>query len=580
MQEELANANNLWVFRDGKVATPGSVLHRELSQAVASLFSSHPTTRITIDALLRAGEFESALADSGPDPIPSIERLTDRLAHCLWDENSEALSRLPESLEDLQQISVPNTLRVSPTEGFAYYALHPLDVARFADHVAQDYPSAAVVGIRSIGTTLSAIVLAALERGGRRADRITIRPTGHPYARVTQFTAEQLRWVEARLAAGAKFLVVDEGPGRSGSSFLSVAEALESAGVPVDRILLIGSRPIDPADLCAADAPSRWRRFRFVWPQSTMYARFHEDIYIGGGLWREALSNMPAQHWPCCWPQMERFKFLSSDRKWIYKFDGFGRFGEDVLQRSQRIADAGLGPPAEHAGDGMIRTPRVQGEILDRNCVSRTVLDRIADYCAFRANEFPARNAPASQLQDMVRFNVQQEFGVEPDLALSPLSPTHLIVDDGRMQPHEWVIGSDGKLMKFDACTHGDDHFFPGPTDIAWDLAGTVVEWRLDKDATEFLLSRYYQLTGDSVGSRLAPFLLAYSVFRMGYCKMALSSVLGTSEYARLQRAAEHYRQFAHGILRQTGHAHAAQKIRHTSVSPAASLENQAGPAA
>ena len=33
--------------------------------------------------------------------------------------------------------------------------------------------------------------------------------------------------------------------------------------------------------------------------------------------------------------------------------------------------------------------------------------------------------------------------------------------------------------MKVDAAAHGDDHGFPGPVDVAWDLAGAVVEWEL-----------------------------------------------------------------------------------------------------
>jgi hypothetical protein len=549
MQEPLGNANNLWVFRDGKAAVSGNTLRRQLTDATTSVLIGTPTTRRTINALLRAGEFESALGDTIPEHVSPAETLTNLLARCLWDD-AAALAQLSDAAARLHSIPVPEELRVSPPEGFAYYALHPMDFAKLADHVAEQSGSAAIIGIRSIGTTLSAIVLAAFQRKRLSADRITVRPQGHPYDRVTRFTAEQIRWLETRLAAGSRFLVVDEGPGRSGSSFLSVAEFLERAGVPVDRITLIGSRPIDPDDLCATDAPARWRRFRFVWPRPAMYARFDHDIYVGGGEWRKTLLNRPSSDWPCCWPQMERFKFLSADRKWLYKFDGFGHFGEDVLQRVERIADRGFGPPAEYGGDGMIQYPFIGGEILDRSCVSRTLLDRIAEYCAFRASEFRVLHAPSSQVAEMLRFNVHEEFGLNLDLDLSPLSSTNTLAD-GRMQPHEWAIATNGELLKFDGCTHGDDHFFPGPTDIAWDLAGAIIEWDLDDHAAAFLLSRYYHLTGDNVTSRLRPFLLAYSVFRMSYCMMALSSVAGTPDHSRLERAAELYRRIAQRQLEE-----------------------------
>ncbi len=442
-------------------------------------------------------------------------------------------------------MSLPEQLRVSPPEGFAYYGLHPIDFATLADSVGEESGPAAIIGIRSIGTTLSAIVLAAIHRRGKPGTRITVRPTGHPYDRVTRFTPEQLTWIESQLGAGSNFLVVDEGPGRSGSSFLSVAEALERAGVPAASIILIGSRPISPDQLCATNAAARWNRFRFVHPTPNAYHRFEGDIYIGGGAWRKELLKMDSSRWPACWQQMERFKFLSADRKTIFKFEGFGRFGEEVLQRAQSLAQSGFGPSAEYAGDGMIQYPVVPGTVLDRNSISPAVLDWVAEYCAFRVNHFRMPTAPPTQLPEMVRFNVQQEFGVEPNTDVSRLCSANPILVDGRMQLHEWILRPDGRLIKVDGSSHGDDHFFPGPTDIAWDLAGVIVEWDLDKDAVDLLLSAYCRRTGDDSRDRIKPFLLAYSIFRMGHCKMALSSVAGTPEYARLQHAAAHYRSVA-----------------------------------
>jgi hypothetical protein len=58
---------------------------------------------------------------------------------------------------------------------------------------------------------------------------------------------------------------------------------------------------------------------------------------------------------------------------------------------------------------------------------------------------------------------------------------------DGRMLPHEWLITEAG-YKKTDALDHHDDHFFPGAQDIAWDLAGAAVEFRMSPDA---LVDRY-----------------------------------------------------------------------------------------
>ena len=59
-----------------------------------------------------------------------------------------------------------------------------------------------------------------------------MRPEGHPFDRILRWSDKQLAWFAKASRADAMFVIVDEGPGLSGSSFLSVAEALCDAGVP------------------------------------------------------------------------------------------------------------------------------------------------------------------------------------------------------------------------------------------------------------------------------------------------------------------------------------------------------------
>ena len=141
----------------------------------------------------------------------------------------------------------------------------------------------------------------------------------------------------------------------------------------------------------------------------------------------------------------------------------------------------------------------------------------------------------------MLRFNLREEFGVELSAQNCELRIAKPVIADGRMLPHKWM-DSDGALLKVDTAAHGDDHFFPGPTDIAWDLAGTIVEWELAPDAARFLLDSYFRLTGDDAQPRLPNYLLAYSVFRTAFCKMAAASMQGSEEEARLVREHHRYR--------------------------------------
>jgi hypothetical protein len=144
----------------------------------------------------------------------------------------------------------------------------------------------------------------------------------------------------------------------------------------------------------------------------------------------------------------------------------------------------------------------------------------------------------------MTRVNLLEEFGTDESSAdLSLLHSSRKVVTDSRMMPHAWLRDAERKIFKINGSLHGDDHFFPGPCDIAWDLAGAIIEWKMGECVSNQLLQKYAQLSGDDIKPRMAAFLTAYAAFRMGYCKMAAESMRGTEEEARLQRDYIRYRQ-------------------------------------
>ena len=266
--------SDLWIFREGRREFSGPVFLRELQERLEAKDA-------LIDCLIQAGELEAALADLVAPGASAAAALTDSLASRLCGTPD---ARDPKQL--VSRIEVPNTISISPPEGFTYYALHSLDFANTVDRLANGSEAYAVIGIRSIGTTLSAVTSAKLTGLGKKATRITVRPEGHPYSRSTQFSSLHRAWILQQQSVSAHFLIVDEGPGRSGSTFLSVAEALCRAGVHQDRITIVGSRPFDPAALCAQGAAERWRRFRFVYVSSLLSQRFET---------RRALSEVSAR---------------------------------------------------------------------------------------------------------------------------------------------------------------------------------------------------------------------------------------------------------------------------------------------
>jgi len=534
-----------WVFRDDHKKINGEEFRRELASRVRQLVLSTEDQSSVLAALIQAGQLESALCDLDHEDS-ECRQITDCLAEVYGGNDRLGAGRAGRILA---RLSCPQSFTVSTPEGFAYYNLRPDDFSNAAAKFKPGEPTA-VIGIRSIGTTLSAVVLASLRKSGRPAERITVRPNGHPYNRITNLSVQQKIWITKWKEQNANFLIVDEGPGRSGSTFLSVAEALVEHGVSAERILLFGSRDPDISSLCANDAAVRWSRLQFTNVQPEIQERFRGCSYIGGGEWRR-IFLADGTLWPACWTEMERAKFLSRDRNYFYKFEGLGAHGQSTLQRAGALAKAGFGPAVKDDGEGFAAYGVVRGRPLSSRDLTTQLLDRIAHYLAFRNAEFRVSRPNDGILSKMFSFNFELEFGQEWLGDLDPLASASSVITDARMQPHEWILTSGG-VLKTDATSHGDDHFLPGPCDIAWDLAGASVEWAMEAVAIDYLLSRFQHLTGDDVRKRFATFQLAYALLRLSYCRMALTTMRGTPEETRFAQACPHYRDI---VIRLTGHS-------------------------
>jgi hypothetical protein len=532
-----ARGLNLLVFREGRREESGPELKLALMGEVESLHGSAARDSL-VAALLRAGELECGLADAGGgDSAQAFASLTDCLAEALLR------GRLPDNFLSISNAAcgtpVPERLTIATPEGFAYYALHPLAYARALEKLAALPERLVVLGIRSIGTTLSAVTAAAARLRGSQAQRITVRPAGHPYNRRIEFSPVELGLIQVEASANAAFLIVDEGPGLSGSSFLSVAEALEEAGAARERIILLCGHEPNVEALCSANAAQRWHRFRCVAADGEAPRPAAADLFAGGGQWRSRWFPRESA-WPAVWTSMERLKYRSGgqDEPRLFKFAGLGHYGDAVREREARVASAGFGPAIRQESDGFVSYPWIDGRPMAAGDLPARVLVRLAEYCAFRARAFAAATADLSLLQQMAQHNLA-ELGFDLRAELKLERP---VIADGRMQPYEWLLAG-GQMLKTDSGNHGDDHFFPGPTDIAWDLAGAVVEWRMSAEQRARFLAAYRSAGGDDAGARIEGFVRAYAVFRCAYCTMAAHAMHGMPEQARLERAAAEYRE-------------------------------------
>lgn len=511
------------LFRDDVRTVSAAVLRCELLDALRR--TQHPEGLVRL--LLLAGELETALADLRSASGPPAQAITDEVAQAWLGGSRLDEDRLERRLTTL---ALPSELTRRRPEGFAYYALAPSSYAAVVSRRDPRSPTV-VVGIRSIGTTLSAVVRAALRLRSVVSERITVRPEGHPWDRVCNFGPCEAAFVHAW--RDAHFLVLDEGPGISGSSFLAVGERLERAGVSARRIEFITSHDVDARRLQAPGAVQRWSRFTATTAAPSAAPR--QGVEMSAGKWRSSVYLYPAQY-PATWQAMERRKILAAGS--LVKFIGYSPYGDEPLKRGEVLADAGFSPRVWPSAPGYMGQRWWPGTPCS-GVARRNELPRLLDYLAFRHRAFPASAASEDALATMLHINVAESLGatIPASLRLPVEKPVYA---DGRMLPHEWIQTREGTILKVDATDHGDDHLLPGPCDSAWDLAGTAVEWALSEIETEDLIEGYRARSGDAVKGRLPPYLLAYAAFRLAWCDAALGAAEG-DERPRLSRAQRRY---------------------------------------
>ena len=533
-----------------------------------------------VAALIEAGELEQGIADAewavrgDRDEVSPLlaacERATLVLARAVlrsWNGGDPiAADGIGAALAAIPLADSPEEIAVTRPEGFAHYGVYP-ELFGMAATRAGLPPNSSVVGLRSIGTTLAATVAAALDG----ADRITVRPQGHPFDRRI-VVGERLA---ARIAGARAVAIVDEGPGLSGSSFAAAAR-LATDSAPGAALHLFPSHGNGPGPETSAAAGALWTG------NPTHLAAFDETMLrspeprhrleswvadltglasgpledIGGGAWRARLWPDPAS-WPPVLRWAERRKFLlrSDAGPWLLRFAGLGREGREAARRAAELGRAGFGLPVAGYRHGFTVQPwREDAVPLPLAEVGRDVLvGRVGAYLAFRCSALPATErdgAPLDALLAMARANVGEELGPEAAMRLDAWGPRlpglaaklRRVMTDNRMHAAEWLVLPGGKLVKTDGADHARGHDLVGPQDIAWDVAGAQVELAFDEEET----SRVAALVDEGAARPVEPELVSffrpcYCAFQLGSARMAQSGADAT-EAARFEEAAARYR--------------------------------------
>ncbi len=518
-----------------------------------------------VSALLAAGEMVQGLADAALDSIGvdddgEPEQAGMALAVALAETMGQSWvsgfarsggspTRVVEAVSKLKTLTeLPTRLDIRRTEGFAHYAVYP---EAFWDAALLPGPKPRrVIGIRSIGTTLAAVVAAAL---GAPLP-LTMRPVGHPFRRETRPGARLLS--KLRQSSDEIWAIVDEGPGLSGSSFAAVADRLAACGTALERVVLFPSHANSPGMMADenlqrfwAAAPRRVTNFEALiapapGPKRGLAAWVGDVtgdlggglVDIAGGLWRQHRYADEAA-WPAVDRQNERRKFLavSSRGTFLLKFTGLGAFGHEKMARAKALATAGftLEPLAWRHGF-LVEPWRTDTHPMNWRDQDRgAFLAHLARYLGFRARAFPARqNAGASidALWAMTKANGTEALGAAATQSLDSWKArlhglallARPVAIDGKLDVHEWLVDARGRWIKTDAVDHCCGHDIIGCQDIAWDVAGAAIAFDLSADEAERLRRHVESESGQSCHPGLVSFFrIAYAAFQVGALYMA-----------------------------------------------------------
>lgn len=579
------------VYGDPQFAVTAPVLLKRLQYRLARTDPRSLSDLRTF--LIQAGQFEQAWADceyeARCDFIAASQQITGHAAaafHARWCEDgraaASAFARMRQHVERLSATGgVPLTVKIP--EGFEFYALYPEQYILAAQEWMRQRTGATVgkimvLGLRSIGTTLSAIVAASLKSKGWKVQRVTVRPTGPAFSRRVQLPEDLSRpdWA----------IIVDEGPGLSGSSFAAAAAALVGGGMDARRISFFPGHAGDPGAEAISSVRHWWKTIQRIasplelvrWNGITLQERLRRQTSellssssdtvienLSGGEWRKLIARgrIPATAIP-----FERLKYCGtngSGRGVFWKFAGLGAMladgetqAEHALEQLNRRAAIGWTPRPLGSHQGFIASPWIAGRPLSLADTRNGFVERCGRYIACMAGSpLPSevQRQGVERLAEMLVHNATEALGksaCEQAKVLRRRIKSRAdfpACGDGRMAPAHWLRARDGKLFKTSGAVPVD-HTIVGSQAVLWDFAGAIMEWNFAAAQRNRLIR-----SACSTGIRfdipaLGFYEAAYAAFQMG--QMSLCEVIQSTpeETRRVQRAIRRWREKLRETLR------------------------------
>jgi hypothetical protein len=520
--------------------------------------------------LVRAGQIEQAAFDAclSNEVLSYTMELTDRVASSFFAAWQSGFSQRVQWPECGSVMPVDEVLIKMP-EGFSFYALFPESYFAAAakwmeDHLdRRDLDSILVIGIRSIGTTLSALVAAALKYAGWQVHRGTVRPYGHPFDRKVKIPADFL-------AKANWFIVADEGPGLSGSSMASVASALDIAE---ERISFFPGHRNDPGSKASSEARRRWAVTRRYVASEAEHSWSHEPVLellkheteellaspvvrvedLSHGKWRAVCSVDVAV--PSHFERPKLKMTTTSGRSILWKFSGF------TTDPTTQAKETCWTSPILKINSGYAATEWREGSPMSPCDATPLRMREVGRYLTSVAGPPQSlRDATDAQdrLKSMAHANIEEVFGTDAarkvgrTFQVLPLNETRTY-RDGRMASYEWILRAEGSMSKVDWFGNVFDHTIVGPQSILWDIAGAMIEWDVQGECEAALLEPLTSGGFETSPENLLIYSIAYCAFKMGQFSFC-ASISPPEEQPRSQREESRLRNKLAELIERCSH--------------------------
>jgi hypothetical protein len=387
-------------------------------------------------------------------------------------------------------------------------------------------------------------VTAVLDAAEIQCRRYTVRPYGHPFDR-------QVALAE-RFGADDRVLVVDEGPGLSGSSFFSVGRALTANGVSAGRQVYLCAHSQPPGKMARPEISAFWEHAqRYVassfecafGPAGSLLenveleleGRFDAPVRqvedLSQGRWRALAAGESPERLPS-YAAFERPKLLAEledGRRVLLKFYG-QVLRMDPVTCAVDWSDAAA---ARQIASGDARATRVHGyvarlwldgELLTPAAKTPSLLERLALFLAERP------------------WHCTRGSGNAADCCYAMT---------GSLAPQEWLRLPSGRVVKLPETLAGFDHTAIDSEPLGWDLAAALIEWQLSEGEAEQLLAFFRARSGIDIELRdVLPHAARYARFQLEKARFCANQAGPGEESRRLELEAVRYAAYENGTWR------------------------------